>query len=81
MGSTFLLGLFGSADRRFLQTVAWNVQFQDHAVVNQTVDCGCGRHCILEDRVAEEGSLEFALMVMRVYEAGLLSGGDRVELA
>jgi predicted dehydrogenase len=37
--------------------------------------------CVLADRVAEEGSLEFALMVMRVYEAGLLSGGDRVELA
>lgn len=37
--------------------------------------------CVLEDRVPEEGSLEFAHTVMRVYEAGLLSGGDRVELA
>lgn len=34
--------------------------------------------CILEEKPAEKGSLEFALEVMKVYEAGLLSEGDRV---
>ncbi len=37
--------------------------------------------CILTGGVAEEGSLEFTHMVMKVYEAALLSGGARVELA
>ena len=36
--------------------------------------------CILEDRPAEIGSLEFALEVMKVYEAGLRSNTDRVEI-
>ena len=34
--------------------------------------------CILENRVAERGSLEFALEVMKVYEAGLRSSGKTV---
>ena len=36
--------------------------------------------CILENKPAETGSLEFALEVMKVYEAGLRSEGDRVVL-
>jgi len=36
--------------------------------------------CILEGRQAERGSLEFALEVMKVYEAALLSEGQRVEV-
>ena len=36
--------------------------------------------CILENRVAERGSLEFALEVMKVYEAGLRSNGRTVHL-
>ncbi|MEM7031854.1 MAG: Gfo/Idh/MocA family oxidoreductase [Chloroflexota bacterium] len=34
--------------------------------------------CILENRAAERGSLEFALEVMKVYEAGLRSNGETV---
>ena len=34
--------------------------------------------CILTGQPAEQGSLEFALEVMRVYEAGLRSGGETV---
>ena len=34
--------------------------------------------CILEGKPAEQGSLEFALEVMKVYEAGLCSEGDTV---
>ncbi len=36
--------------------------------------------CVLSDRPAELGSLEFALSVMKVYEAALLSNGQRVEI-
>lgn len=36
--------------------------------------------CVLEGRAADKGSLEFALQVMKVNEAGLLSGGKRVEI-
>ena len=36
--------------------------------------------CVLDGRVAERGSLEFALEVMEVYEAGLLSQGEPVEV-
>ena len=36
--------------------------------------------CVLEGKMAELGSLEFALSVMKVYETALVSGGDRVEL-
>ena len=36
--------------------------------------------CVLESKPAEKGSLEFALEVMKVYEAGLVSEGDRIEL-
>jgi len=36
--------------------------------------------CILEDRPAKRGSLEFALDVMRVYEAGLRSNGEEILL-
>ncbi|MEE2752678.1 MAG: Gfo/Idh/MocA family oxidoreductase [Candidatus Latescibacterota bacterium] len=36
--------------------------------------------CVLEGKMAELGSLEFALSVMKVYESALVSGGDRVEL-
>jgi predicted dehydrogenase len=35
---------------------------------------------VLAGQPAEKGSLEFALEVMKVYEAGLLSGGNRVEI-
>jgi predicted dehydrogenase len=38
-------------------------------------------NCILDGRAAEIGSLSFALQVMRVYEAALLSEGQRVPLA
>src|SRR5690606_24112061 len=37
--------------------------------------------CVLEERKPELGTLEFAYDVMRVYEAGLLSDGQRAELA
>ena len=37
--------------------------------------------CVLASKPAEKGSLEFALEVMKVYEAGLLSEGDRIEIA
>lgn len=36
--------------------------------------------CVLEEKEAELGSLEFASQVMRVYEAGLKSGGETVEV-
>ncbi len=36
--------------------------------------------CVLEGKKPETGSLEFALEVMRVYEAALLSGGERIEI-
>ena len=36
--------------------------------------------CVLAGKSAERGSLEFALDVMRVYEAALLSGGQRVAI-
>lgn len=36
--------------------------------------------CILEGNEAKRGSLEFALHLMRVYEAGLLSQSERVEI-
>ena len=36
--------------------------------------------CILEGKPVDMGSLEFALDVMKVYEAGLLSNADRVEI-
>jgi len=36
--------------------------------------------CVLEGRRPELGTLEFALNVMQVYEAGLVSGGRRVEI-
>lgn len=36
--------------------------------------------CVLEDRTAEVGSLEFALSVMKVYEAALMSRGRRVAI-
>lgn len=36
--------------------------------------------CVLESTSAEKGSLEFALEVMKVYEAGLSSDGNRVEI-
>ena len=36
--------------------------------------------CVLASTPAEKGSLEFALEVMKVYEAGLLSEGDRIEI-
>jgi predicted dehydrogenase len=37
--------------------------------------------CVLEAKVAERGHLEFALEIMRVYEAALLSGGSRIEIS
>ena len=37
--------------------------------------------CILEGKRAEKGSLEFALEVMKVYEAGLRSEGDTVAIS
>jgi len=36
--------------------------------------------CVLNGQKAERGSLEFALDVMKVYEAGLISAGKRIEL-
>jgi predicted dehydrogenase len=36
--------------------------------------------CVLEGKSAEEGSLEFALHVMNVYEAALVSGGKQVSI-
>jgi predicted dehydrogenase len=36
--------------------------------------------CVLEGKKAERGTLEFALDVMKVYEAALLSGGKRTEI-
>ena len=36
--------------------------------------------CVLNRQEAENGSLEFALSVMKVYEAALLSDGGRVEI-
>ena len=37
--------------------------------------------CILKGKPAEQGSLEFALEVMKVYEAGLRSEGDSVSIS
>jgi predicted dehydrogenase len=37
--------------------------------------------CVLAGRPATRGTLEFALMVMKVYEAGLLSDGRRLAIA
>ena len=37
--------------------------------------------CVLNSKPAEKGSLEFALEVMKVYEAGLLSEGNRVAIS
>ncbi len=37
--------------------------------------------CVLEGKPAEKGSLEFALEVMKVYEAGLRSEGDTITIA
>jgi predicted dehydrogenase len=37
--------------------------------------------CILDGRPAQQGSLEFALSLMRTYEAALLSEGSRIKLA
>lgn len=37
--------------------------------------------CVLARRPAVRGSLEFALHIMRIYEAALMSDGNRVELA
>lgn len=37
--------------------------------------------CVLENKPATRGTLEFALMVMKVYEAGLLSDGRRLAIA
>ena len=34
--------------------------------------------CVLEGNCAERGSLEFALQVMKVYEAALVSGGETI---
>lgn len=34
--------------------------------------------CVLAERAPEKGSLEFALAMMKVYEAGLLSGGKTI---
>ena len=36
--------------------------------------------CVLSEKAAKMGSLEFALSVMKVYEAALLSDGNRVAL-
>lgn len=36
--------------------------------------------CALENKPATRGTLEFALHLMRVYEAGLISNGQRVEI-
>ena len=36
--------------------------------------------CALEGKPSERGTLEFALHLMRVYEAGLLSEGSSVEV-
>ena len=37
--------------------------------------------CILSGTPAEQGSLEFALEVMKVYEAGLRSAGETVAIS
>jgi predicted dehydrogenase len=36
--------------------------------------------CVLEDKIPERGTLEFALHVMRIYEAGFISDGQRIEV-
>jgi hypothetical protein len=36
--------------------------------------------CVMEGKPAVTGSLEFALQVMKVYEAALWSVGNRVEI-
>lgn len=36
--------------------------------------------CVLEARPARQGSLEFTLHLMRVYEAALRSQGSRIEI-
>lgn len=37
--------------------------------------------CVLKGEHAERGSLEFALEVMKVYEAALISNGNRIDIA
>jgi hypothetical protein len=36
--------------------------------------------CVFANQPAQNGSLEFAHHVMQVYEAGLISHGNRVEI-
>ena len=36
--------------------------------------------CVLENRPAEEGTLEFAHTIMKIYEAGIMSEGARIQL-
>jgi predicted dehydrogenase len=36
--------------------------------------------CVLENRSAEEGTLEFAHTIMKIYEAGIMSEGARIQL-
>ena len=42
--------------------------------------CAISAIVFLEDKTAEIGSLEFALSVMKVYEAALMSRGRRVAI-
>ena len=37
-------------------------------------------NCVLEGEPAAEGTLELALEVMKVYEAGLASEGERISI-
>ena len=36
--------------------------------------------CIIEDRRAEKGSLEFALELMKVSEAAMISNGKQIDI-
>jgi predicted dehydrogenase len=69
-------------------TVSWEPRFTLATLENKALFIqgmyGEMRHfcdCVMEGRRPEMGTLEFALNVMQVYEAGLVSAGQRVEVA
>ena len=68
-------------------SIVWEPQntlstLENHSLVTQGIwdELMYFCRCVLDGRAAETGSLEFALDVMRVYEAALLSDGSAVRL-
>ena len=53
-------------------------EYSDAQSIRHEMEYFCEQ--VLAEKPAIEGSLEFALQVMKVYEAGLLSEGNRIEI-